>query len=562
MIKLTEPVGPTPLDANPGVVGAPLDRVDGRAKVTGRARYSYEVTADLPDAAPLYAYVVQATVAAGRITALDTAAAERAPGVRLVLTHRNAPPQDVGDHRRLAGQLTSPDVKAWGQPIAVVVADTFEQARAGAFLVQATYEALPVNADLRAAADTAIVPQPSGDEKADSLIGQFDAAMASAPVQIDVAYTTPPQSHAMMEPHATVARWDGDALTVYTANQMVSPAPAVLASTLRMPKEKVRVVSTYVGGGFGAKLWVLADCVLAAIAAKQTGRTVKLALARPQVFHVTTHRSETVQRVRLGANADGTLVAIGHDTLSGNQAGQGTFEGASLQTRSLYAGANRQTRHRLAHLTVPIASSMRAPGEAVGLLALECAMDELAEKLGIDPIELRLRNEPAEDPERKIPYSTRNLVACLREGAARFGWNERGAPGSRTDGRWLVGMGVAAATRNNPLKNSEARVRLDPDGVLTVQMAMTDIGTGSYTILTQVAASMVGLAPDQVRVELGDSALPMAAGSGGVVRGGKLGVRLIRRVHEPAAAPCDGCCDRPGPGTVRERHRQRARRRV
>ena len=519
MMKLTQPVGPTPLDTHPGIVGAPMDRVDGRAKVTGAARYAYEVPAE----APLYAYVVQATVAAGRITDLDTAAAERAPGVRLVLTHRNAPPQDTGDHRRLAGQLTGPEIKAWGQPVALVVADTFEQARAGAFLVRATYDAAPVNADLRTAAGSAIVPKPSGDEATDSTIGQFDAAMAAAPVQIDVQYATPPQTHAMMEPHATTARWDGDTLTVHTANQMVSQSQAALANTLRMPKEKVRLVSAYVGGGFGAKLWVGADCVLAAIAARQTGRTVKLALARPQVAHVTTHRSETVQRVRLGANPDGTLLAIGHDTLSGNQPGQGTFEGAAFQTRSLYAGANRQTRHRLAYLTVPVASSMRAPGEAVGLLALECAMDELAERLKIDPIELRLRNEPAADPERNIPYSSRNLVACLREGAARFGWDKRGRPGERTDGRWLLGMGVAAATRNNPLKDSRARVRLDPDGVLTVQMAMTDIGTGSYTIFTQVAASMLGLPAEAVRMELGDSSLPMAAGSGGSFGSGSAG---------------------------------------
>lgn len=521
-MKWNAPIGITPLDTLPGVVGAPMSRVDGRLKVTGAAKYSYEVPAD----APLYGYIVQSTVAAGQIRTLDTAAAERAPGVRLVLTHRNTPPQQAGDHRKLAGQLTGPEIFNWGQPIAVVVADTFEQARAAAHLVRAEYDTTAARLDLRAAASTAVVPKGNGEEPTDNQVGQFDPAWAAAPVQVDVTYTTPYQSHAMMEPHATVARWDGDKLTLHTANQMVSQSQAVVAETLKMPKEDVRIISTFVGGGFGAKLWVSSDCILAAIAAKQTGRPVKLALTRPQVFSVTTHRSQTVQRIRLGAGTDGVLVAVGHDTLSGNRDGETTFEGASFATRSLYAGANRQTGHRLAPMNVPVASSMRAPGEAVGLLALECAMDELAERLGIDPIALRLRNEPGADPERNIPYSTRNLVACLHEGAARFGWDKRGRPGERVDGRWLLGMGVASATRNNPLKESKARVRLDPNGIVTVQMAMTDPGTGTYTILAQVAASLLGVPVAAVKLDMADSTLPMAAGSGGSFGAGSSGSAL------------------------------------
>ena len=243
---------------------------------------------------------------------------------------------------------------------------------------------------------------------------------------------------------------------------------------------------------------------------------MKVALTRQQVFHVTTHRSNTVQRIRIGAGHDGRILAIGHDVFSGNLTTEQVYEAAALQTRTLYAGANRLTRHRLAPLDIPVASSMRAPGEAVGLLALECAMDELAEKLAIDPIALRVRNEPSEDPERHIPYSSRHLIACMQEGARRFGWDKRTVtPGQVRDGRWLVGIGMAAATRGNPLRLSKANVRLDADGTLTARMAMTDIGTGTNTILTQIAAEMLGLPVDHVRIELGDTAFPEAAGSGG-----------------------------------------------
>ena len=511
-MKLNGPIGHTVLDDNPGVVGAPIDRVDGRLKVTGGARYSYE----WPHEAPLYGYVVQSTAASGTIGALDTAAAERMPGVRLVLTHLTAPPQASGDHRKFASQLTGPEIMNWGQPIALVVADTFEQARDAAHRVQASYDRGPARIDLHGHADEAAAPKADGaDQPPDSAVGTFESAFASAAVKVDLTYTTPMQSHAAMEPHATIARWDGDSLILETANQFVSQSQKVVADTLKIDPAKVRIVSKYVGGGFGSKLWVASDAILAAIAAKQTGRTVKLALTRPQVFAVTTHRSDTVQRIRLGADADGTLAAIGHDSLCANRNGEEQYEAAAQQTRTLYAGANRLTRQRQVGLNVPVASSMRAPGEAVGLLALECAMDELAEKLGIDPIDLRVRNEPAEDPEKHVPFSSRNLVPCLRAGAEQFGWSRRGKPGASRDGQWLVGMGVAAAIRNNPIKASQARVRLDPDGVLTAQMAMTDIGTGSYTILTQVAASMLGLPVDKVRMELGDSDYPMAAGSGG-----------------------------------------------
>ena len=394
--------------------------------------------------------------------------------------------------------------------------ETFEQARAAAYRVHVSYEKALGRYALKDGLAHARVPTGGGGAPADSTVGNFEQAFAAAPVRLDVTYTTPLQSHAMMEPHATLAQWEGDKLILHTANQMLNRGQLAVARTLKMKPEDVRLVSPYIGGGFGAKLWVNADAILAAISARALNRPVKTVLTRQQIFHVTTHRSDTIQRIRLGTDKNGNILAIGHDVFSGNLPTEETFEGAAIQTRTLYAGANRQTRHRLAALDVPVASSMRAPGESVGLLALECAMDELAERLNVDPIELRIRNEPAEDPEKHIPYSSRHLVPCLQEGARRFGWEKRQAkPGQVTDGRWLVGMGVASATRGNPLLPSKASVHLGPDGIATVRMAMTDIGTGSYTILTQIAAEMLGLDPKQIRMELGDTAYPMSAGSGG-----------------------------------------------
>ena len=511
-MEMNSPVGANALDTQ-GIVGKPLDRVDGRLKVTGGARYAYEMQ---QDKSTLYGFVVEASIGKGKIKSIDTRAAEKAPGVALVLTHRNAPQQGTGNHRDAHPVLTGPEVTRYGQPVAFVVAESFEQARAAAYLVDVKYDRSSGKYALRTSLDQARVPQQNDAPAADSSIGDFAGAFASAPVQIDVTYTTPLQSHVMMEPHATLAMWQGDKLILHTANQMLNQGQQAIATTLKIPVENVRLVSPFIGGGFGGKLWVNADAILAAIASRQLKRPVKTALTRQQIFHVTTHRSDTIQRLRLGTDRDGRILAIGHDVFSGNLPSEQTYEGAALQTRTLYAGPNRLTRHRLAPLDIPVASSMRAPGEAVGLMALECAMDELAEKLNLDPIELRLRNEPSEDPEKHIPYSSRHLIACMQEGARRFGWDKRNAkPGQVRDGRWLVGMGMAAATRGNPLRLSKANVRLGPDGTATVRMAMTDIGTGTYTILTQIAAEMLGLPTERIRIEMGDTSFPEASGSGG-----------------------------------------------
>ncbi len=512
MINMNAPLGTTPLDGGHGLVGQPLDRIDGPAKVQGQAPYAYEYR-DLGK--PAYAFIVGAGIGKGRLADIDTAAAEKAPGVVLVMTHKNAAKQGAKTPTNNP-QLIGDQIKYHGQPIALVVAESFEQARAAAFLVKPRYTEEAGVFDMRANLAKAIVPKPSNDTQPDSHVGTFDAAFAVAPVKIEAAYTTPAQSHAMMEPHATIATWDGDQVTLYTANQMLIRGLESVSSTLMIPKEKIRLISRYVGGGFGAKLAVQADAILAALAARELKRPVKLALTRQQVFHVTTHRTDTMQTIRLGAESDGTLTSIGHDVFSNNTTGEAFYETAAAATRTLYAGPNRVTTHRLVSLDLPISSSMRAPGEAVGLLALESAMDELAVALAMDPIELRIKNEPHQDPEKNRPFSTRTLIPCMQKGAELFGWNKRVTkPGQVQDGQWLVGMGMSAAIRSNPMLPAKASVGLGPDGIATVKTSMTDIGTGSYTILAQIAADMLGLPMSRVRVELGDTALPLAPGSGG-----------------------------------------------
>jgi xanthine dehydrogenase YagR molybdenum-binding subunit len=513
MMKMDKPVGATPLDDNPkGLVGKPLDRIDGPLKVTGKAKYAYEYE-QVGDAS--YGFAVGATIAKGRIVSIDTASAERAPGVIRVLTYRNAAPQDTKS-KEAVPQLSGDGVKYYGQPVALVLAHTYEQARAASYLVVVRYAEDKGAFRLDEAKDDARKPPDLPYAKTDTDSGDFAAAFAAAPVKHDETYTTPFQEHAAMEPHATIATWQGDKLTVETSNQMPTPGRKSIAATLKIPPESVRVKSAFVGGGFGSKLDVQADAILAALGAKAIGKPVKIALTRQQLFHAVGHRTNTIQRVRIGAAKDGTIQAIAHESWSGNQPGNDEFEPAVLATRSLYAGANRMNHHRLAALDLPPAISMRAPGEAVGLLALEEAMDELAVKLGMDPITLRERNEPKEDPELHVPYSSRKLLECMREGAKRFGWGKRDAtPGKVQDGRWLVGIGMAAASRGNMLMKSSAKLRLGPDGRVTARLAMTDIGTGSYTVFTQVVADMFGLPMDQVTVLLGDSDFPDSAGSGG-----------------------------------------------
>ncbi|MFC7476314.1 aldehyde oxidoreductase molybdenum-binding subunit PaoC [Dankookia sp. GCM10030260] len=511
----------TPAAANPidrlKVVGKPVDRIDGPRKTTGTAPYAYERHDVAPDQA--YGHILGAGIAKGRVKAMDTAAARTAPGVLAVVTTLDMPQLEKGE-MNTAFLFGGPDIQHYHQAIAVVLAERFEQARDAAAMIRVEYDRQPGRFDLAAEAGNAKLTSADSDEgsgaPAEDRVGDFEAAFAQAAVTLDATYTTPDESHAMMEPHATIAAWKGDSLTVWTSNQMVAWGKRDLAKTLGIPAEKVRLDSPYVGGGFGGKLFLRADAVLAALGARAAKRPVKLALARPLVANNTTHRPATIQRIRIGAGRDGRITAIAHESLSGDLPG-GQPELAVSQTKLLYAGANRLTAMRLAELDLPEGNAMRAPGEAPGLMALEVAMDEMAERLGIDPVEFRILNDTQVDPENpERPFSKRQLVQCLQQGAERFGWNRRRAtPGQQREGRWLIGMGMAAGFRNNMAMKSGARVRLAADGRVTVETDMTDIGTGSYTIIAQTAAEMMGVALERVTVRLGDSDFPASAGSGG-----------------------------------------------
>jgi xanthine dehydrogenase YagR molybdenum-binding subunit len=505
----------TPATANPTdrmkVLGKPHDRVDGKLKTTGTAHYAYERNDAAPNAA--YGYILGSAIAKGRIESIDDADAKAAPGVLAVVTYQNAGKLGKAKNHT-ARMLAGPDVQHYDQAVAVVVAETFEQARAGAKLLRVNYARTAGRFDLAASQSSATKPK-SGTP--DTAVGDFAGAFAKAPVKLDERYTTPDQSHMMMEPHSTTAAWKDGKLTLWTSNQMINWAVGDMSETLLLPKESIHVMSPYVGGGFGSKLWVRSDAVMAALGSRAIGgRPVKLALARPQVMNNTTHRPATIQRLRIGAQKDGKITAIAHESWSGDLPGGGP-ETAPNATRLLYAGANRMTATRLAVLDLPEGNAMRAPGEAVGLLALEAAMDELAEKLKMDPVQLRIINDTQVDPEKPSrQFSQRDLVGCLKTGAERFGWNKRNpVPGQVRDGRWLVGMGMASAFRDNVTMKSGARVGIDKKGVVTVATDMTDIGTGSYTIIAQTAAEMMGVPMDKVIVLLGDSSFPASSGSGG-----------------------------------------------
>jgi xanthine dehydrogenase YagR molybdenum-binding subunit len=508
-MKFDKPAGENPIDQL-NVVGHPHDRIDGPLKTTGRAHYAYEWH-DIASSVA-YGYIVSAPIAKGRITSLSVRAAENAPGVLSVVTANNAGPLGKGE-KNTATLLGGPTIEHYHQAVALVVAETFEQARAAAALVHVEYRRESGAYDL-AEAKPSVTSAP--EDTPDKNVGDFEAAWAAAAVKLDATYSTPDQSHMAMEPHASMAIWEGDRLTVWTSNQMIDWCRTDLAKTLRLPVEKVRVISPYIGGGFGGKLFLRSDALLAALGARAVKRPVKVMLPRPIIPNNTTHRPATIQHIRIGTDRAGKITAIAHDSWSGNLPG-GPPETAVQQTELLYAGANRHTGLRLAELDLPEGNAMRAPGEAPGLMALEIAIDEMALEAGIDPVEFRILNDTQVDPANPDrPFSRRQLIACLRTGAERFGWTRRNAtPGQVRDGRWLVGMGMAAGFRNNLLAPSGARVHLNADGKVTVETDMTDIGTGSYTIIAQTAAEMLGVPLEKVEVRLGDSSFPVSAGSGG-----------------------------------------------
>lgn len=502
------------------IIGRPISRIDGPLKVSGRATYAYE---HWDVGQPLYGFIVGATVGKGRITAIDTERAERAAGVRMVMTHRNAPAQGTPDrsiraqYSRAFPVLSGPDIHHYGEPVALVVAVTYEQARAAAAMVDVAYDVEAGHFDFAKRLDQAYAPKAVNAGLAtDSAVGDFDSAFASGEVKVDQTYTTPYQFSQPMEPHACLAVPTGEDLTFYVSSQIVAEARTAISSTLLMDKARIRIVTPFVGGGFGSKLGIHSETILAGLAARALQQPVKVVMTRQQVFQLVGVRPVTRQQVRLAATRGGRMVALGHDVTMHTSPLVEYAEQTATSARPMYTAPSRLTRHRMVELDMPRGEDVRAPGEAPGLFAVESAVDELAVALGLDPIEFRILNEPAVHPETGQPFSDRRLAECMREGARRFGWERRPAKsGTLRDGRWLVGYGMAAAIRMQFQLPSKASVRMMPDGTAVVRSDITDIGTGTYTIVAQVAAETLGVPLERVRVEIADSNYPPGAGSGG-----------------------------------------------
>ncbi|MET8280079.1 xanthine dehydrogenase family protein molybdopterin-binding subunit [Micromonospora sp. NPDC005174] len=495
-----------------GAVGRAYPRLEGREKVTGTARYAVEYPTD----GVTYGWVVPADVVRGRITRVDADEALASPGVLAVLHHGNAPRMAPGPAAELR-LLQDPMVHYRGQFVAVVVATSLEAAREGAQLVRMEYDAGPHTTVLTADHPGLYRPDHVNPHyPTDTAEGDFDAGYAAAPVRVDATYRTPAYHNSPMEPHATTARWDDGRLLVHDSNQGTASVQATLAELFELPRESVRVVAEHVGGGFGSKGFTKAAVVLTALAARHVDRPVKLALTRQQLFGPIGYRTPTIQRVRLACDADGRLTAVCHDAISQTSTIREFAEQTAVYTRSMYAAPHRRTTHRLARLDVPTPFWMRAPGECPGAYGLESAMDELAIAAGIDPVELRIRNDPRVDPDQGEAFTSRNLVACLREGAQRFGWTGRDpTPRARRDGRWLIGTGVAASAYPARARPSSATVTARPDGTFLLRINATDIGNGGRTAMWQVAADALGVPPERVEIRIGDSDLPEAPVAGG-----------------------------------------------
>ena len=515
-----------------GNVGKPVSRIDGPLKVAGRARYAAEFPLD----GMVYASVRFSTIARGRITAIDTAAAEAAPGVAVVMTHLNAPrmnkiPLFMSQPKAAGGVdlpiMQDPEVYWNGQPIAVVLADTQEQADHAQSLIRVTYEEDPSVVSFEGAKAKGTDIGEFQGQPLDLSIGDAEAALAAAPFKVDATYTTPRHSHNAIELHACTVAWNGDELRVHDASQLVAHTAWSLAQVFGLEEEQVVVTSPFVGGGFGGKcLWD--HQVLAAAASKLAGRPVRLMLSREGVYRVVGGRTSTEQRVALGAKEDGTFTAVIHTGTVVMSHHNQMPEPFVLPTMSVYGSENLRLQVRVAYQDMLANTFMRAPGEAVGTFALECAVDELAEAMGIDPVELRLRNEPTKDPVKGSPFSSREVEKAFRDGAAAFGWDRRQAPGTRREGEWLIGMGVATGTYPYyRMPGGAARITVRADGTASVDVAAHDMGMGTATAQTQVCADRLGLPMDAVAFNYGDSTLPGVVLAGGSQQTASIGAAVI-----------------------------------
>ena len=499
--------------------GTPVDRIDGRLKVSGAAQYAADT--NLQHAA--YAVFVTSTIARGKIRAVDTAEAQQIAGILRIYTHENTPrltqpppefEKGIVPHQ-IVFPLQSPDVVHYGQQVALVVAETFEAARAAAARVRVTYDAETPVVDFDDGRAERSKPDEFFGSPMQSSRGNVDRELAKAPVRIDYVYTTPTQFHNPIEPHATVAQWQDGKLRVHEPSQWVIGLRNYLAAIFKLQPDDVHVLSPFIGGGFGCKGFSFPHTVYAAVAARDLARPVKLVLTRAQLFADAGNRPRTEQRLRIGANRDGKLAAIDHATSMAGSAAGWFVEPAGITTGMLYACANVRISHEARKLNTPASTAMRAPGETPGTFALESAMDELAAELGIDPIELRIKNDAQVDPESNQPFSGRHLVECLRSGAERFGWKDRpDKPRQRRSGNDLVGYGVATATYPGMRAPTGARVRIDGDKYI-VEVATHDLGTGMYTIMAQVAADALQVPISRIECRIGDSTLPQAPVAGG-----------------------------------------------
>ncbi|MGJ9422279.1 xanthine dehydrogenase family protein molybdopterin-binding subunit [Aeromicrobium sp. CF3.5] len=520
----------TPITARS--MGTHHDRVDGREKVTGRAVYAMEHEAGGTDS-PLTAWLVQSTIARGRVVRVDASVALKHPGVVQVVDHQNAPRLVDTDDRELA-ILQDDRVGLRGQIVAIVLAETPEAAREGARLTTVHYDAEPHRVTLEDA-DTYAPESVNAGHETDFETGDVDAAMRDAAVQVDATYSTPHEHNNPMEPHACTARWDGSTLTMWDSTQAVHAVAAALAPMLGLEQEQITVVAPYVGGGFGSKGLPHAPEMAAALAAMAVdGRPVRLAVTRQQMFALTGYRTETISHLRLGAEPDGRLLAIEHVAISQTSRIKEFAEQTATAARMMYAAPSRRTTHRVAALDVAVPSWMRAPGEMPGMYALEVAMDELAVACEVDPIELRVRNEPDVDPETGKPWNSRRLVECLERGAERFGWAERSAtPGTVRDGDWWVGTGVAAATYPTLwMPGNTARVVALDGGRYAVSIGAVDIGTGARTVLSQIAADALEVDPGAVDLSIGDTDQPAATVAGGSAGTGSWGTAIVQTVQQ------------------------------
>lgn len=516
------------------VVGKPIDRVDGILKVTGKARYAADYPEpDSNEPAPAdvtYAALVQSTISKGKIKSIDTSPAEKLPGVIAVITYKNAPkipPKPLSDFDDSLHLLQDNTIHHDRQTIGIVVADSFEIATHAAALVKVDYEPSALAVDMHAEMPKA--KYLGGKAESSTKRGDFNSAVKSAGAKVDATYTTPAEIHAQMEPHATTAVWKDGRLLVWESTQAIFNCRNKLAKAFALAPDKVRVITNFIGGGFGTKLTTWSGTILCALAAKETGRPVKLALSRANIFNNTGYRPKTVQRIVVAASRDGKLLGINHECINESSRFSEFSEDGSRMSAMLYSCPNVVTSSKIVPLDIGKPTWMRAPGECPGAYALECAMDELAYELGIDPIKLRLINYAEKDEQENLPWSSKSLKECYERGAAQFGWDKRKPqPGSMRDGSQLIGFGMATATHPTHRMKTSAKLSMTQDGAVVVRCGTQDIGTGTYTIMSQIAADALALPLGKVRFELGDTEMPEAPLSGGSMTAASAG----SAVHE------------------------------